>query len=559
MFQQNQHELDQELFHESLEFFDKREEIIALYSILFTNIVRQRKYGEHNGFPIENLMSLCFAVLSYISEAYYLNLKIKDEDIQRHVSRYYERRYQRELDEDVAKELSKYLIENVLQNEGVAYEYPAYSFETDQLKKIPVRLIAGKRQDKREKNDESSTYYELTAQGYQLLFSTKEIQDETQVSIEQMKVAHALSKERYDRALRHAKEACRAVRQQLAVMDLFIINARKGFNHVTFNEYETLYKDLFDTLTEQKEDAVVISKQVYTLQQDINDKVDEKALKNLGLLNAIAAELNGLLGLHQKLIVKYHEINDVYTEAIQSQPLFESVKSLSIEKDILQKMEENLLVGYNASTLLKYFGFPCFNRFFSPTTPYRPQQAFRPTKEESDVEVSIDLSEHDEENRSSQLEKERIRQEQQQMKKIVTALLVKLNESVDYEFELRDWIAELEESEEEEVVKWFGSNQFHFVLLKLYDEMQSVEIKKLKKELDNSRLFMESNVVVSFKAALMELTETRPELFESFTHLKTIRMEESDVVEYAFMTYDEEQQQVEHEVAVNNLIVKGVC
>ena len=133
-YQQSQHEIEQELFQESVEYFDKREEIIGLYAVLFTNIIRQRKYTEQTGFPIEDLISICFAVLSYISEAYYLNLKIKDEDIERHIYRYYERRYQQELEPETAKELSKYLIENVLQNEGVAYEYPAYSFETNQLK-----------------------------------------------------------------------------------------------------------------------------------------------------------------------------------------------------------------------------------------------------------------------------------------------------------------------------------------------------------------------------------------------------------------------------------------
>ena len=557
-YQQTQHEIEQELFQESVEYFDKREEIIGLYAVLFTNIIRQRKYTEQTGFPIEDLISICFAVLSYISEAYYLNLKIKDEDIERHIYRYYERRYQQELEPETAKELSKYLIENVLQNEGVAYEYPAYSFETNQLKKIPVRLITGKRQERREKTDESLTYYELTAQGYQLLFSTKEIQDETQISIEQMKVAHALSKERYDRALRHAKEACRAVRQQLAIMDLFIINARKGFNHVTFNEYEILYKDLFDTLTEQKEDAVIISKQVYTLQQDINDKVDEKALKNLGLLNAIAVELNGLLGLHQKLIVKYHEINDVYAEAIQSQPLFESVKTLSIEQDVLRKMEENVSVGYQASILLKYFGHPTFKPFFSPTTPYRPQQALKVVKEEGQAESAVDLSEYEEENRPSQLERQMIQQQQQQMKQIVVALLTKLNHSPHYEFELREWLAELEESEDEAVVTWFNTSQFGYVLLKLYDELHGIEVEKLKKEVKNSQLFMESTSVISFKTALIELTDTRPELFEAFTRFESIRSEESSIIEYAYVTYDEENRRVQHDMTVTNLIIKGV-
>lgn len=558
MYAHDPNEVEQELFQESVEYFDKREEIIGLYAVLFTNIVRQRKYTEQTGFSIEELISLCFSVLSYISEAYYLNYKVKDEDIARHICRYYERRYQRELEPDPVKELSKYLMENVLQNEGVAYEYPAYSFEKDQLKQIPVRLIAGKRDERRGKTDESLTYYELTAQGYQLLFSTKEIQDETQISIEQMKVAHALSKERYDRALRHAKEACRAVKQQLAIMDLFIINARKGFNHVTFNEYETLYRDLFETLTEQKEDAVIISKQVYTLQQDITDKVDEKALKNLGLLNAIAAELNGLLGLHQKLIVKYHEINDVYAEAIQAQPLFESVKTLSIEHDILRRMEEEVHVGYYATNLLKYFGLPTFNAFFSPMTPYRPQQALKAIKGDDKEDAVIDLFEHEEENRASQLERQLVQHQQQQMKQIVVALLTKLNQSFNYEFELRDWLAELEESEDEDVNRWFNTGQFGYVLLKLYDEFHGIEVKKLKKELKNSQLFMDSTLVVSFKAALVELTETRPELFEVFKRFETIRPEEGEMVEFSYVTYDEENKRVQHDMTVTNLIIKGV-
>ena len=80
----------------------------------------------------------------------------------------------------------------------------------------------------------------------------------------------------------------------------------------------------------------------------------------------------------------------------------------------------------------------------------------------------------------------------------------------------------------------------------------------MKKEVKNSQLFMESTSVISFKTALIELTDTRPELFEAFTRFESIRSEESSIIEYAYVTYDEENRRVQHDMTVTNLIIKGV-
>lgn len=535
----------QEILNEVTQGFAMRSYYIGLQTVLSKAIHKQRKYkGEISD---DELMMISVRILTFLLEADYLDYPVTKQDIQDLLADTFERIWGSTPSEKALLELTDFFMISVLQNEGQRFIFQTMDFETNEPKIEEYRLV-----EQRTKliNGEKKEVYLLLQQGRQLLYATREIQDNYGVNYEEMRIGYLISKRRFSQANLAALEACKLAKNNMSEMLAFIEKTKRGYSPALEAEFVTVYDTALDSLREKKEFSESLNHQINLIYEEIkNGSSHEERLKNLEEVVEVQKTLGRLLRLHQQLLTTMIKLNAAYDHAIEHYELLQT-KGIDFEKDILELVEKQPLSIFNMMDLFQMMGSPRFNGILHPLAFYAEQASLlKKTATLKTAEVSLVKEEFDES--EAKAEEEKKRQQQQEMKWICQRLFSDL-ERAGGELELKTWVAELEESEEEDVVQWFGKEVFRYVLATLFGKDQEINLEALKRKRKDLQLL---NETICMEAALAELVEQLPYL-EQINYLSVQSPASPEVFEYAYAVKDESDY-CYYEVELTNYIIKG--
>ena len=137
------------------------------------------------------------------------------------------------------KDIASYIIKDILQNNGVRYTYTLVNYTKKSSDEITIRLIADKIVDE---NNERKIVYMLTNQGYEFLFRMREVDEEIQLTIEQLKLKEYIKRKKFTSAVRQSVELITFVRQKKKDLENFILSIRQNIHNVDIEKYEALIK-----------------------------------------------------------------------------------------------------------------------------------------------------------------------------------------------------------------------------------------------------------------------------------------------------------------------------
>lgn len=538
--------MNKEILEEALSGFSERSYHVGLHTVLSHTIHKQRKFKDQ--ISDDELIMLCVLILTFLLEADYSDYPVTTKEIGELLKEVFEQLYQTSLSDAAMHELTEFLMISVLQNEGNAFIFRSLDFEKGGIKEKEYRLI---REEKKEVNGVLKEVYVLLNQGRQLLYGTKEIQDNYGVNYEEMRISYLISKRRFSQANVAAMEACKIAKNNISEMQQFIKKTNRGFTLALEREFNTVYDQALSSLREKKEFSEGLKAQIELIYEEIKiGESNEERLKNLEEVVAVQKTLSRLLSLHQRMLTTMLKLNKAYDEAIVNYELFE-MKGLNFEKDVLKVVEDHPYAMFNTFDLFRLLGYPRLKPLVNPLVFYKEQPSLKQKTYSSKVS-EVQLTREEVEN-SFLAEQQLKRQTQrEEMKQICRALISELERNHG-ELELKTWIAQLEEDDSEATMSWFGKETFRYVLATLFSKDQVIDIKRLKKMRSKFQLLSD---VVDFELALAELSEDLPYL-EKINHLYIQQTENpKDVFEYAYQV-KENDLYIPYEVALNNFIIKG--
>lgn len=271
--------------------------------------------------------------------------------------------------------LTRYLVRDALQNGGKPYYFNAYNFVEDHEESYHVRLI----EDKIIQIESKEVFsYSLTAQGYQFLFSTLEVEEALQMNFEQLRLKYAIQKRNFGSAKDSVDNLFTLNRKQIQKIKEYITQIKEDIGLFTSEDYALTYKATFDTLDEQKEKHVELyelitrTKEQYLAQHLTN--YDAKLEDDLLHIDYIRSRLQQLLGEQLKLFKEQQTLGEVYDEAISNVLYIGFENRLNIEKDLLGVFEENPKSLNAMAKILKPLFLPKMKQQFNFVKAYSSQR-----------------------------------------------------------------------------------------------------------------------------------------------------------------------------------------
>jgi len=319
-----------------LEGFEKRMQYVAVTESI---VNRKNTNNEIEGwFEKDRLDNLFFSLLVFIMEQ---TLNENDECTLDNIAKFLDDilpRYEVSRSFADITRLAEYMVKDILQNKGVARAYHAIDYE-DGWQNITVRLIRDK------VTEDNRIIYQLTDQGYDFLFRTKEVDKELDFKLEQIKLKELLRRKNYKHALRQSRDLIAMLRQKKREIEEFVYRIRQNIHSIDRGEHERLLNETYDLIDEEYKGMEELKQAVVRDEERIEKEmqelmnVEEPMRSALDNLNKIKRNLQTVITEQRNLIGQRFHMNDVYEDTIKNSFYASMVKRYDFEKEILAELE----------------------------------------------------------------------------------------------------------------------------------------------------------------------------------------------------------------------------
>lgn len=369
-----------------LDGFDKRMETVGIIESIVNR--KNRNMELERIFSNNDFINLVFTVLLFIMER---TLSEDSDCDSEHILKFIEtilpNYYDLQLDKNQLNQLTNYIIKNVLQNEGVAYHFQTidYTNATNDRKNITIRLIADRVQ---EVNGVYKITYSLTDQGYDFLFRTKEIDQEIQITIEELKLKEFIKRKNFKKAHSQSQNLIQMVRQKKKEIQLFMMKIKENIHDVDIEKFEKLINSTYDLLNEEYDllneimDMSRRSEDKIRQEYEENLKLDDSLKKAQAEIKQINHNIKSTLSEQKDLILSRQSLSKVYIDTIGDSFVYSMENRYNIEDLILKKMEQHVGMVEHFWKLVNPLFMPNIYKNINIRSVYEPQGMIKLEEEE---------------------------------------------------------------------------------------------------------------------------------------------------------------------------------
>lgn len=459
-------------FEEIIAGFQERMQNIAVFKPLF-ELNQKRKYDY-------SLMELGIATMLFILE----NMLRGEKDCTYRKIAYFlqdliEEYYGDELTYEKAIDLTHYLVRECLMNQGQPHKFNYFNFESGEQENHRFHLV--ELQDY--EIDNKVVKLKLSTLGLELLFKTKEMYNELQVSISQLYLRQQIQKGIFDGALRSVEELALAVKNEKERLKKLEERITRDVLQVAREEeYQKQMKRINDQLEREKELFYELKDLVAeVLEKYYSENIENEALDKVMELKNRLVEV---ISLHESLFTDKLRLERLMNDSMETMILNAFNTKVNFETEFLEPAVRNdLPLGK-----LKQIVEPLFTtNTVSTFNPHRifAKQSLSRNKERDEEE----LWQIEEEKLREKEEKERQEQRErvERCKDYLLMLLQPLCENE--EVRLSEIITGLKEKDREGYLQLIKQLDFYPFLMRLHqlgviplvtrDEMQGFVLDDL--------------------------------------------------------------------------------
>lgn len=419
-----------------LKGFRKRMQFVARYAVLCGNsidrVVRWRSFGINTR---DEQMNMIFSILLYIME---YSLREEDctmDDIAAFVDDVNYEYYERPLGYEASKNLSRFIVEEVLGNSGVSMYFKAFDYDNREYKNINVRYIDNKivYQDGGMKR----TSYYLTDEGYNMVLSTMEVENNLKLTINEMLFKLHLEKADYNKAVDDIKNIFNQLRKQSQKIQEAALAIKRNALSYSVEDYRQIMEENISTVTDTRVKFNMhrefIDEKIKEFEEkEMNTEVfTDKEKDNLNNLKIIGHYLTGTLDEHQKILEQHFDLKKLYDYELENYSNMTLVQRFPFRSDVYDVVLKDARLLINTDKIFNPLFTSMPDKIFNPEKMLEYQKRLKKSDiDEDDLELDFD---EEELNREKELKR------QEQIKKYVQCIKVILdklleNKEINLEF-----------------------------------------------------------------------------------------------------------------------------
>ena len=382
--------------YEFLKKFPRRMNNVGLYAVIIQNSSQKLSWKQYGFTKFDEQINLLFEVLLYIMEQSLKEEKCTMDDIATYIDTINVQYLRKDISYEQCHQLGDFIVNTVLSNEGRPMYFGGYDFEKNEYEEMHISYVANK--IVYVENEVRRTSYYLTDDGYNLLLSTLEIEDNMKFNIHEIIFRLHLEKQSYDKAVNDIKNVFNLMRIQFQRVQEAMRQIRRNALSYSVDEYEEVLVGNLNTITDTKkkfqEYKTVIQERVKDLEEEnINiRKLSKKEQQDLNNLRVIEEYLTRVLDEHQKILNSHFDLKILYTEELERLSQARLIQRFSMRRDLYDKVLKQADTLENMDMFLR----PLFNR--NPEKIYNLNKAFSYEKSvnagmEKDTEEEVDFDE----------------------------------------------------------------------------------------------------------------------------------------------------------------------
>ena len=509
--------------YDFLEHFRKRMKHVGMYVVLMQNSMQRTTWKQYGFIKADEQINLIFAVMLYIMEQSLKEENCTMDDIGAYIDTINTQHFQKGLTYEECRKLGDFIVNVILSNEGKVMYFDGFDFESNAYHIMHISYVANKIAyiDQELKR----TSYYLTDDGYNLLLSTLEIENNMKLTIHEMIFQMHLEKQSYDKAVDEIKNVFNLMRIQLQKIQEAIGKIRRNALNYSVKDYEEILLENLDTISDTKQKfqnyrELVKGRARELEEENINVKrLSKKEEEKLNHLKEIERYLSRTIDEHQRILNSHFDLKAVYTKELEALSQMSLIKRFPLRTELYDKILDNPSALGN----LDYFMRPLFNQEIGKS--YNINKAFelqRPVrkKEEKDSTEQLDFDEEE-----WQKEKERLLKEKlEKYEKSLGCLLKMAKEKGEASLmEIRE--KTLEDAAQKECLIP-NVEIFKEIMVELIKN-QEIDILALQKE--RSEFIQDRPVEFQLNEMLLQLIEGYPEN-NGILKIETYRLENSNAV-----------------------------
>lgn len=484
-----------------LEFLEGFEKRMGFTAVVDSIVNRKNRNSEiEDWFGGEELDNVFFSLLVYIMEQ---TLNENDDCTIEKMAGFLDDTlpaYGKDFSFEEILRLTEYMVKDILQNKGVVKTYSIMHYDRGMTEQ-QVRLISDKI------TEDGKIVYQLTDQGYDFLFRTKEIDRELDFKLEQLKLKELLKRKNYKHALKQSRELISMLRQKKREIQSFVDRIRQNIHTIDRGEHEELLEQTYNLIDEEYEGMLELKRAVEKDEERIHGEMESggipdasmvQAMENLGM---IKRNLQVVISEQRNLIASRFRMNDIYEETIRNSFYTSMIRRYDFQKEILEPLTG--VKGEQVEKLWNLFrplSAPRLEKHLNLGLLYQRQGKLREIEEEETA-----------------LEDELLEEDQRiERQKMLDAMYCRLMERIfKYAADLggRYTFSQLYEHirEVSPRLAWYTQEKRIFlVMLKLYD-YQCINIKEWKNRTD--REVPKSNGEFDLACCMYQIEMDHPDFF----------------------------------------------
>ncbi len=330
--------------YEFLKQFPKRMKHVGAYVLLFANSSQKTIWKQYGFQKPDEQINVIFAVMLYLMEQSLKEENCTIDDVGAYLDSLNMRYFEKNMGYEDCKTLGDFIINVVLSNEGKAMYFDGFDFEQRAYQIMNVSYVANK--IVYVDSEVRRTSYYLTEDGYNLLLSTLEIENNMKLTIHEMIFKLHLEKQSYDKAVDDIKNVFNLLRIQLQKIEEAMGRIRRNALSYSVAEYETVLEENLDTISDTKQKfqnyRELVKTRVRELEEmDVNvrqlDEKEEEKLKNLGIIENY---LNRTIDEHQKILNSHFDLKSLYTRELEQLSQMSFIRRFSLRNELYEKILE---------------------------------------------------------------------------------------------------------------------------------------------------------------------------------------------------------------------------
>ena len=538
--------------YEFLKDFPRRMKNVGLYAVLIQNSIQKTTWKQYGFLKTDEQINVIFALLLYVMEQSLKEENCTMDDIGAYLDAVNSGYLKKNLSYEDCRQLADFVVNVILSNEGKPMYFDGYDFEQDayhimHISYVENRIVYVDQEIRR-------TSYYLTDDGYNLLLSTLEIENNMKLSIHEMIFQMHLEKQSYDKAVDEIKNVFNLMRIQLQKIQEAMGKIRRNALNYSVKDYEEILHEDLETIRDTKEKfqryREMVQGRVKELEEEnINvRKLSPKEEEKLNNLRVIDTYLNRTIDEHQKILGSHFDLKALYTRELEQLSQMSLIRRFPLRTGLYDRILENA----GALAGVEYFLRPLFNR--DGEKIYNLNKAFQYQRlskknEEADTEEALDFDEE-----AWQAERERIQREKiKRYRKSLSCLIEKASEKG--EISLQELGGSLTLEEKEKLIP--NVEIFKEIMVELIRNRE-IDIRELRKE--RSQFIQDSPGEFQINDMLLQLAdeeqeERRKKDRQPILKIETYRIDDGSTVVFHSVENERGEQK---DIRCSNVLIRVI-